>query len=377
MKYVHIVQFHSRKGGGVGSVITDLCEELAKTSNDVYVISLFQNPEIDFESEKLWGKEHNIHIDIAQKNKESIIGVLLNIRSIIRDLCKNDDVCMFLHLKWGVLAGIIGSLGMKRVRRIEVYHSGYMNYKLQAKMSKHYLNHYIAVSKEAKNQLVSCFGIDASKITVIYNGVDIREIQKIVSVNHLKPTNNEMRFISVGRLTFEKGFLDSISAYSNMKRKEKLSNSLYIMVGQGAQMEEARRIAGEHVIFTGMIPRKNVFQELANSDVVILPSLWEGNSILLLETLAIGKPVVVSDIPSFREVLRFEPLLEDEEYRKEPFGIVFRKSDSESCAKALEEIYMTDKNERFRMGKYVESISADFSIQMQATKYLELAEQQI
>ena len=42
MKYIHIVQFHLMSGGGVGSVVTDVCEAMARKSDGVYAISLFQ-----------------------------------------------------------------------------------------------------------------------------------------------------------------------------------------------------------------------------------------------------------------------------------------------------------------------------------------------
>ena len=51
MKYIHIVQFHLMSGGGVGSVITDVCEAMAKKSDGVYAISLFQRDGIDFGEE--------------------------------------------------------------------------------------------------------------------------------------------------------------------------------------------------------------------------------------------------------------------------------------------------------------------------------------
>lgn len=84
---------------------------------------------------------------------------------------------------------------------VEVYHSGYINYKLQAFISRPFISHYISVSKDAKDQLEKWFGIKSSKITVVYNGVALEEIRK----NATKMPNSELfRFVSVGRLSFEK-----------------------------------------------------------------------------------------------------------------------------------------------------------------------------
>lgn len=374
MIYVHILQFHSRKGGGVGSVVTDLCEEMARQQKSVYVISLFQNPNLDFEDEKKWGKEHNVTVSIMQKHTESKLAVFRNLRKAIKDLSEKENVTLFLHLKWGVLAGILSSLWTKNIRRIEVYHSGYMHYKLEAFFAKPFLHHYIAVSKEAKQQLVNWFRINPDKVTTVYNGVDQEEIQKILSDYSFDENRNcNIKYISVGRMTFEKGFLDPIAAFSSLKKEGKISNSTYTMIGEGTQKDEAERIADKNVEFTGMIPRNEVFIRIAQSDLVIMPSLWEGNSILLLESLTVGRALLVSDIPSFREVLGFKELDAGEEYRKEPFGFVFRKKDPESCKKAIEEAYNLSHDEVSNMGGFVKGLSPRFSIHKQASLYYEIA----
>ena len=159
MKYIHIVQFHLISGGGVGSVITDLCQEMAKTSNEVYVYSLQQRRGINYEDEISWGKHFGIQVELMQHTGESKFKAILNLRQRIKELIQVDDCCLFVHLKWGVLAGMLASWGLPRAKMVEVYHSGYINYKLQAFISRPFISHYISVSKDAKDQLEKWFGI--------------------------------------------------------------------------------------------------------------------------------------------------------------------------------------------------------------------------
>ena len=358
-------------GGGVGSVITDLCEAMAKDSSEVYVVSLFRRDGIDFDTEKAWAELYGIHVLIMQDNpKYCPFRVLNKLRKTLKMLSLNDECCLYLHLKWGVLSGIVSTLGLKNIRRVEVYHSGYMNYKLQAFISKPFINKYIAVSKDAKRQLEKWFYVASDKIVVAYNGVDIDHIQRLAE-NPVKQ-KSEIAFLSVGRLSFEKGFLTSIEAFRNLQEEGKLHNCSYTMIGQGGQMDEAKAIGKGYVNFMGVIPRDSVYGNIAGCDVMILPSWWEGNSILLLEVLCVGKALIVTDIPSFREVLNFEPLHDDEIFRIESFGAVFRVKNVGSCELAI----MAIKENRHRldsMAKVVGCFADKYSIHKQVGVYKAVA----
>ena len=370
MKYIHIVQFHLISGGGVGSVITDLCQEMAKTSNEVYVYSLQQRRGINYEDEISWGKHFGIHVELMQHTGESKFKAILNLRQRIKELIQVDECCLFVHLKWGVLAGMLASWGLPRAKMVEVYHSGYINYKLQAFISRPFISHYISVSKDAKDQLEKWFGIKSSKITVVYNGVALEEIRK----NATKMPNSELfRFVSVGRLSFEKGFKTPIEAFGLLRKLNRLKECSYTMVGDGNQRPECESLARGFVKFTGVVPRNAVFPIIASSDVMILPSLWEGHSILLLEVLAVGRAMILSDIPSFREVMGFEPLKDGEIFRVEPFGAIFQAGNSESCENALLAVYENKENVK-EMSEYASKFANQFSIQKQAQMYINIAD---
>ena len=374
MKYIHIVQFHLMSGGGVGSVITDVCEAMAKKSDEVYAISLFQREGVDFEKELEWARQTGVHSVLLQKNeKDSVCRVLRNLRREIKALAKDDECILYLHLKWGVLAGILASLGLKNVKRVEVYHSGYMRYKLQAFLSKPFIDRYIAVSKEAKKQLVEWFHVREEKIEVVYNGVDVEKIRD--EARKAVPVSAGFAFAAVGRLSFEKGFKTPIQAYAELRREGKLSGTSYTMVGTGDQMDECVMQADGFVDFTGLIPRAEVYPRIAGSDVLVLPSLWEGNSILMLEVLALGKPMILTDIPSFREVLGFNALEENEVCRAEWFGVVFRKENVESCKEALERAFSI--RESFpEMSKRIAAVGDGFSTGKQAAGYMGIIEKE-
>jgi glycosyltransferase involved in cell wall biosynthesis len=115
--------------------------------------------------------------------------------------------------------------------------------------------------------------------------------------------DDEFMIISTGRLAPQKG-LDSLLRAAALLRSD-LPTLRVVLAGEGPLREELGRLASELgvddvVQILGF--RSDVGDLLAASDLVVLPSLWEGLSISLLEAMAAEKPVVTTSIESNREV---------------------------------------------------------------------------
>lgn len=105
-----------------------------------------------------------------------------------------------------------------------------------------------------------------------------------------------------GRLTEQKGQKTFLEAASRLFGHP----ARFMLVGDGEDRERLSRLAqdrglAERVIFTGF--RSDVPRLLAASDIVVLPSLWEGLPICLLEAMAAGRPVVASAVDGSVEVV--------------------------------------------------------------------------
>ena len=57
------------------------------------------------------------------------------------------------------------------------------------------------------------------------------------------------------------------------------------------------------VIFTGFVERKRVYKILHSLDLFVMTSLWEGFCAAVLQAMAAGIPIVLTDISSFRETI--------------------------------------------------------------------------
>jgi len=77
-------------------------------------------------------------------------------------------------------------------------------------------------------------------------------------------------------------------------------------IGDGEEKNEIKEIVKDFknkIVFTGFVPQKDVIGFLDKSHIFVLPSLFEGRSNSLLEAMANGKAVIVSDIPQNREIV--------------------------------------------------------------------------
>jgi glycosyltransferase involved in cell wall biosynthesis len=138
---------------------------------------------------------------------------------------------------------------------------------------------------------------------VIQNGVDIARIDRVLR-GRTKPESAPFTVLSVGRLEPGKGHLVTLAAFAKGGGGGRL-----MFVGDGSQrasLAAAIDVAGlaPRVVLTGLIDRDEVFRRCIESDVFVSSSEHEGLPIGVLEAMACGLPVVLSDIPAHRELAR-------------------------------------------------------------------------
>lgn len=137
--------------------------------------------------------------------------------------------------------------------------------------------------------------VNMDRIAKIPNSVDTELFRPM----ELK-RNKKTRIIFIGRFNKIKNLYSLVEACSGI-------NSDLIFVGQGEEKRGLREHAkemGVNLIFTGVVPREKIPNELNKSDVFILPSFSEGQPKVLLEAMSCGLPCIVSDIPSLREIIK-------------------------------------------------------------------------
>jgi glycosyltransferase involved in cell wall biosynthesis len=111
------------------------------------------------------------------------------------------------------------------------------------------------------------------------------------------PNGESVRFIEIARLLHWKGFHLGLRAFA----KAKLPDAEYWIVGEGPELERLHNLTldlgiAHQVKFWGLLPRDEVLQKLAQSSVLVHPSLHDSGGWVCLEAMAAGRPVICLDL---------------------------------------------------------------------------------
>jgi sugar transferase (PEP-CTERM/EpsH1 system associated) len=166
----------------------------------------------------------------------------------------------------------------------------------------------IAISEDAKKEMLKWNRIDTKKMKVIYNGIDIGRYSnrqngsEVKNELNIKPSTLVVG--TVARLCPEKDQFTLIGAFSKVVNK--IDTAKLIFVGDGILREElnshAEKLGISHkVMFLGF--RNDIYNILPAFDVFALSSFTEGVSLTLLEAMAMERPIVATNVGGNPEVV--------------------------------------------------------------------------
>lgn len=158
------------------------------------------------------------------------------------------------------------------------------------------------ISEASKNDIIKAYGVPGSRVTVTYPGfhmadakVAIAEKNYILSVGTLQPRKNYIRLIEAFAL-----FLG--------ENKQKFGDLKLVIIGKKGWLYEDILAApkkygiAEKVKFLDFVPDSELPAYYKKALCFVLPSLYEGFGLPVLEAMAYGCPIVVSDVSSLPEI---------------------------------------------------------------------------
>lgn len=169
-----------------------------------------------------------------------------------------------------------------------------------------------SVSDSLRQIAISC-GIEASKLRVIGNGVDISKfspLSRIPAREGLHISTTAKVIVTVGGMVERKGFHRVIAAMPELIQK--YPDLTYLVIGgpspEGDMTERLKRLVSElkldtAVKFLGPMASDRLGQFLSAADVFVLSTRNEGWANVLLEAMACGLPVIATDVGGNREVV--------------------------------------------------------------------------
>jgi glycosyltransferase involved in cell wall biosynthesis len=148
-------------------------------------------------------------------------------------------------------------------------------------------------------------------LSVVHNSIDVPHLN--VSKNNISLlskkynlADHEVILTNIGYFNEQKAQDDLIEAFKKVAN-QRAGTRLFI-VGWGRLENKLKNLTKhlgleQKVIFTGKLSQAQVFEILSITDLFVLSSHWEGFGIVLVEAMALGKPVVSTDTDGSREVV--------------------------------------------------------------------------
>jgi len=171
----------------------------------------------------------------------------------------------------------------------------------------------LTVSEFSKGEICEVYGLDPSRVRVVYNGVDARFHSAEVAPKRAEELRGELRLppdtpflLYVGAVEPKKNIENLLRAFA--RARERIPHMLVLAGGQGGMPWRPEDVIREldlmeSVRLVGYVPDELVAELMNLADGFLYPSLYEGFGLPPLEAMACGTPTLVSNASSLPEVV--------------------------------------------------------------------------
>lgn len=302
MKKIGII-VRSLSGGGAERVVSNISMQLCKK----YCVHLivFDGNNISYPYE---GKLHNLYSKPTKNICIKITNLIKRILSV-RKIIRTEGLECVLSFASG--PNLVNACMGKKVKKIISIRNDVSKQRIskmkyiQIKFSCMIADRVVALSEMVKYQLVNEYHIHENKVEVIYNSVDGNKLNEFVEVTCDELNINSRYIITMGRLAEQKGQWHLIRAFKDVIKE--IPDLKLVILGEGKLRTQLCLLIEklgiqEHVIMPGFI--NNPHAIIKESELFVLPSIYEGLGNVLLEALAFGKMIISTDcIAGPREIL--------------------------------------------------------------------------
>jgi glycosyltransferase involved in cell wall biosynthesis len=292
-----------KKGDGQGRVNYEVILEALKQGHKIVIISAELSEELQEHDQVEWIKINLRKIPTALLRYQlfailSAVWIWMNKRELelivvngFITYARSDINCIhFVHSAW-VKSKYHPYREQKNIKGIYqlIYNS------LNAVLERHALkrtNQVIAVSEQVKQELVQDAGVDYQRISVISNGVDLNEFYpRSVNRDDFNLDINKTYALFAGDLRSTRKNLDTVLHALAKVETVNLLVLGYTEKSKYPSLAESLGIA-DRVRFLGY--RKDIAEIMSLADLFIFPSRYEPFSLVILEAMASGLPVITS-----------------------------------------------------------------------------------
>ena len=316
-------EYPPRIVGGIARVVHDLSKRLIKDGHEVTVITYKDGEMPEFENDKGVNVYRIDNYMIHPNNFiDWIMQMNFNMIAKANELIANGEKFDVIHahdwlvayaaktLKQSYNIPLISTIHATEAGRNSGIHDEVQRYINDTEWLLTYESSEVIVnSNYMKCELQRLFGLPFEKINVVPNGININNfngIERDYEFRRQYAMDNEKIILYVGRLVYEKGVQNLISAMPKILNG--YNDSKLVIVGKGGMYDELKNQANamgiaNKVYFTGYLNSKQVQKMYKCADVAVFPSTYEPFGIVALEAMLAGVPAVVSDVGGLDEII--------------------------------------------------------------------------
>lgn len=161
-------------------------------------------------------------------------------------------------------------------------------YEKRLEEEPHLADYVVAASSFTKQTLLDV-GIKEDKIKILPLGVDFRHV--VYSSDKKKEFKNPLKLLYAGRITQGKGIKYLLEAMRQFNPKEVELHITGHMQGTGDGLKPYKGLYHLHT----PLSQQELFKEYKNYDALVLPSIFEGFGLVIIEAMAAGLPVIATN----------------------------------------------------------------------------------
>ncbi|WP_262296002.1 glycosyltransferase [Microvirga sesbaniae] len=287
--------------GGVQELWADLAEGFRTRGIDARLMALYPHGQAGHAARSSLPWEY-----VVPQKPRSIRGIFGLLRSLVRLVGNQAPRTVFTAMPAAnVLAPVAARLAGASTHVVISHHSQVGTYNRLLNLVDHWtgslrsVRSIVSVSRTVSDSLVDKPRVYRRKRMTIHNALPPRierHLQALASAED-RSMARKRKVVAIGRLSPQKNYPVLLRAAALMPDVE------VHIIGSGPDEEALKSLAADlrvtdRVLFVGHRSREEALTLLADADVFVQPSLFEGHSLALIEAAKLHLPLVVSDVPS-------------------------------------------------------------------------------
>ena len=326
--------------GGAEEVSANICRRIDRDRFDVHVCFLKEKGVV---AEKIEGEGTTVHAVAKPQRDKPDYFTSWRLRRLIRkerfDLIHSHDV----H---SLMDGSLCRMTSPGLRHVHTFHYGNYperaaNFQRIERATWRMPDRLVSVSEHQRKGLLELYGMPPHRVKTVWNGVDV--LPELPAEPTIGKYRQQGRIVigSVNTLIEQKGMPDLIKVAAKLKSMD-VPPFVFLIAGGGPLQEELqeelkRLDLQDHVEFLGWV-KQAPQSVIPHIDIFFQPSLWEAMSMVLLESMALGRAIVATAVGETPRIL------EDGRH-----GRVLQARDIDGMTAAMASL-LRDESLRSRMG---------------------------